>query len=129
MQLLEATFPGQSLESIEILSVPRDSDAGFAVLFGKADAAVVTKRTLDMLGPTLRDSGDTLKRWATTAPVMAPLVVTDASDGVAQKHAELLFRRMASHAQGRELLSLLGLDDWEAMGIERLNELTESGGE
>ena len=130
IRLLAAAFPNEPIEDvIEIVSVPRDSDAGFAVLFEEADAAVVTERTVSMITPSLRDSGDRLIEWTKTAPVLAPVVVVDENEPTAQKHTEELFTHMAAHPKGKELLELLGLDGWQAFVSDELRFFEEQGGD
>jgi len=130
MRLLVAAFPNEPIaDVVEIVSVPRDSDAGFAVLFEEADAAVVTERTVSMITPRLRDSGERLIEWAKTAPVLSPVVVADENDAAAQKYTAELFAEMAVHPKGKELLDLLGLDGWQAFTGSELRFFEDSGGD
>ncbi len=102
--------------SAKVVAVPKDVDGLLALGFGQVDAALVTAQQYDLLAASNPEAAAKLQVLAFSAPIPLPGVFagtqTPAEDR--RRMAAALVRFTEAEA-GREVLSLLGYDAFEAL--------------
>ncbi|GAX62210.1 transcriptional regulator [Candidatus Scalindua japonica] len=108
------------IDSIEILTVPKDIDALMAVGYGMADSALTTESSLAKLAAINPKQCDFLRTLARSKEILLPIVaVPEQSD----ENIELLLtiiEKMEAVLDGKKKLRMLGMDGWKRLGkLER----------
>lgn len=114
--LLKEIFPSDgNIDTLRILTVPKDIDALMSVGFQMAKTALVTENaldSLDALDPVLR------KRLVTLGESKpSRLLIISVPEGAADKCASLIriVRNMPRDSDGMNVLKMLDLDGWEPL--------------
>ena len=111
-------FPEQN-----ILPVPKDIDALFAIGFGIAQAAVATESSLERLAKTNARQHDALAQLAKGPERLLPIVVVPAQTDAACEAVLKVLASMGADAEGQQRLRLLGLDALVPITDAHRNEL------
>jgi hypothetical protein len=97
-----------------ILTVPKDIDALMSVLFGMAQAALISRESLSTFARINNRKYRQLRQQGESQAIMLPVVV--AYQPISNKSTKRLLsaiKKMPSSSKGRELLGLLGWDGWK----------------
>ena len=101
------------VNSLNVLTVPKDIDALMAVGFGVAQAAVTTESGLDKLFQTNPKQHEQLRALATGPESLLPVVVAPADAGADCQALISVLQSMAADPEGRQRLRMLGLEGWQ----------------
>lgn len=119
--LLKEQFPPEQhamIDTLRILTVPKDIDALIAVGYGLAQGAVTTERSLEMIGtvyPRLR--GEIAPIGEGKESLLA-IVATAARSEQDTGQVLAAVERMGIDPDGRKLLRMLGLEAWRRIGSQ-----------
>lgn len=103
------------INSIKILTVPKDIDALMSVGFGVATGALTTESSLDRLSTINPKQYEMLRQLAASEEILLPIAaIPKPSD---HSHDELLriMREMGTKTEGKSKLNMLGLDRWKEL--------------
>ena len=98
------------LKELNVLPVPKDSDALMTVNLGSAQAAVATEGGLDRLAKTNAKQHDALVQLAKGPERLLPIVVAPAKPDAAAQSLLKVLADMGADPEGQQRLRLLGLD-------------------
>ncbi len=125
-ELLKYLFrnqPDSLLNSITVLSVPKEIDALMAVAYGVADGAIVYEDTQQKLAQISPNQSALLHVLARTRRILLPLLFLPKK--MNQEEAQLIdvFLHMPNTEEGRQKLKLIGFDGWRVVDRSVMNEL------
>ncbi len=106
------------VDSIKILTVPKDIDALMSVGFGVAGAAFTTENSLTKLAVINQKQYEMLKQLAISEEILLPIVAIPKPANHDCKELLKIIKEMGMISEGKNKLSMLGLDRWK-----ELNEL------
>ena len=95
----------------KVLTVPKDIDALMSVLFGMAQGALTTRRSLKTLASINPKKYQLLHQIAASQPIMLPVVVTNNS--VASEQLLKIIEKLPTSTTGKEILGMLGWNGWK----------------
>ncbi len=113
------------VESIRILTVPKEIDALMAVSFGMAKGALTTESSLDKLADMNPKQYEMLHKLAESEETLFPIVALPDSADDKVKALIIVLEEMGKNPEGQQKLKMLGLDGWkklEASEKEVLNK-------
>ena len=104
------------VESLQILTVPKDIDALMAVGFDMAEAALTTESSLAKLAGLNPVQYGMLRPLATSDEILLPVVAAPKRpDGNIRAFLKII-EEMGSKPEGGRKLMMLGLDGWKRLG-------------
>ena len=104
------------VETLQILTVPKDIDALMAVGFDMADAALTTERSLTKLMALNPIQYGMLSRLGMSQEILLPIVAVPEEPDA---HVDALvnaIENMGAEPTGEQKLKMLGLDGWRRLG-------------
>lgn len=103
------------VNSIKILTVPKDIDALMSVGFGVAAGALTTENSLDKLATINQKQYEMLRRLSVSEEILLPIAATPKTSD--HSHSKLLriMKEMGTVAEGKNKLNMLGLDTWKEL--------------
>lgn len=120
-------FPPDLVDSIEVLSVPKEIDALMAVAYGVADGAITFERTLQKLGRINANQQSLLQVQAHSKEIMLPLLFVPVTQTAAESKLVQVLKDMPSSQEGRQQLRMIGFDGWKAVDNKIVNRLDGYG--
>lgn len=113
------------VDSLTVLTVPKDIDALMAVGFGMADLALTSERSLLKLKTINEKQYNNLKRVALSGPALLPLVAAKigSTDDDQLRDLVLILQQMPKTKEGDRNLKMLGLDGWKKVSDSELDLL------
>lgn len=106
------TLPANSLN---VIHVPKDSDALFALALRQVDLALISRLNLDALAAQNPNLVKLVRPVAETAPIPNPLLcyVEGSMDADKLRAVTALFRNITQKATGSNVLEMLHIDEWQ----------------
>jgi hypothetical protein len=104
------------VDSMKILTVPKDIDALLSVGFGVAGAALTTENSLTKLAMINQKQYEMLKQMAVSEEILLPiLAIHKPVDNDNMKLIKIM-KEMDALPGGKNKLNMLGLDRWKELG-------------
>ena len=109
------------VNSMKILTVPKDIDALIAVGYGMADSALTTERSLVKLAAINPKQYGFLRLLARSEKILLPIVAAPKQSDENIKLLLTIIEKMEMVLDGKKKLKMLGLDGWKK--VEELERL------
>lgn len=110
-------FKAHGLDSkdLNIITVPKDADALFALALGHVDMALVGKRSIGQIGAINPKIMQSVQPLAESSPIPGPILcyAVDRVDGPVVEQLKGLLQKKAS---GVNVLAILQIDGWRVVG-------------
>lgn len=103
------------VRTLKILTVPKDIDALMSVGFGLAGAAVTTEGSLAKLAMMNQKQFDMLQPMAASDDTLLPVIAAPKPYNDACKQLTMLIKEMGDRQEGKQKLTMLGLDGWKEL--------------
>lgn len=113
------------VDSLKILTVPKEIDALMAVGFGLASSAITTENSINKLAMINPKQYKKLKQLAASEETLLPIV---AASGQSDENIRLLLaviKKMGAGPVGVKKLRMLGIDGWKKLSKDEINILEE----
>ncbi len=106
---------GQTANGLNIIHVPKDSDALFALALQQVDFALVSRTNLEAMTIQNPNLVKLVRPLAETAPIPNPVLcyVKDKISADQLRAAKNLFLSIPQKAPGNNVLEMLHIDDWK----------------
>ncbi|MBC8549138.1 MAG: PhnD/SsuA/transferrin family substrate-binding protein [Candidatus Brocadiales bacterium] len=109
------------VNSMKILTVPKDIDALMAVGFGMADSALTTERSLTKLAAINPNQYKFLRQLAKSQEILLPIVAVPKQSDENIKLLLTIIEKMETVLDGQKRLKMLGVDGWKKVdALERI---------
>lgn len=106
-------LPDSQLENVNILVVPKDIDALMAVGYGLAEMALATEVGLSKMARLNQNMFNDMAVLKESKPFKRSVLVFKSSDTLLKINLARAMLAMPNSLEGKEALSLLGLDEWQ----------------
>jgi len=103
------------VRSLKILTVPKDIDALMSVGFGMAGAAITTEGSLAKLAMMNQKQFDMLQQLAASDDTLLPVIAAPKPYNDACKKLTSLIKEMGVRQEGKQKLTMIGLDGWKEL--------------
>lgn len=111
------------INSMKILTVPKDIDALMAVGFGMADFALTTEKSLIKLEKINLKQYKMLGQLLVSDEILLPVIaVTEQPNAEVGKLLKII-EKMGASSKGKKILKMIGLDGWRKPGIFEIEYL------
>jgi len=110
------------IDSIHILTVPKDIDALMAISFGMASAALTTKRSVDLLKSININQYRMLHPLGVSAEILQPVVAVINPD-MEDNALIASVKQMGNTTEGKKGLNMLGLDSFRKLTASEMKQL------
>lgn len=111
------------LNSIKVLTVPKDIDALMSVGFGIATASLTMENSLVKLASINQKQYEMLRQLAISEETLLPiLAVPKPSNKNCRKLLKIL-KEMETYKEGKNKLSMIGMDRWQELGEKEKRSL------
>ena len=110
------------IDSLKILTVPKDIDALMAVGFGIANLALTTKNSLIKLYGINPKQYNMIRTLVISDDILLPIVAVPKQSGKKTERLITIIKDMEMSLEGTRKLKMLGLDGWERLSkAERIS--------
>ncbi|MFC1512986.1 phosphate/phosphite/phosphonate ABC transporter substrate-binding protein [Thermodesulfobacteriota bacterium] len=106
---------GVDSHDLNIVTVPKDTDALFALALGHVDMALVGKRSIEQIGELNPKIMQAVQPLAESAPIPGPILCY-AKGRVARAIVEQLKGLLQKKPNGTNVLEILQIDGWRVVG-------------
>jgi len=113
------------VDSIKILSVPKDIDALMSVSFGMAQAALTADRSLSKLKFINAKQHARLHIIAKSNDILMPILVKPSQHNSWADRLVSIFLDMGNNLDGRRKLMIIGQDGWKSIDDHSLRMLSQ----
>ncbi len=113
------------IDSMKILTVPKDIDALMAVGYGMADSALTTESSLTKLAAINPKQYGFLRSLSKSEEILLPIIATPRQSDEKMRLLITIVEEMGTVLDGKRKLKMLGVDGWkkveelERMSLER----------
>ena len=111
------------VESMKILTVPKDIDALMSVGFGVAGAALTTENSLNKLAAINQKQYEMLKQIAVSEEILLPILAIPKPVNNDNMKLVKIVKEMDALPEGKNKLNMLGLDRWTELSEAEKNGL------
>jgi len=111
------------VDSLNILTVPKDIDALMSLGFGMAQAAITSEKSLNTFKAINPKQYRKLQRIAMSDRIPLPLIVVPKETNGKVQELVSVIESMGASPEGSERLKMLGLDGWKRLFEEDRNAL------
>jgi hypothetical protein len=109
------------VDSLKILTVPKDIDALMAVGYGMADSALTTESSLIKLASINPKQYGFLSTLAKSEEILLPIIAVPRQSDENIKLLLTIIEKMETVLEGRKKLKMLGVDGWKKLEeLERI---------
>ncbi len=101
------------VDTMKILTVPKDIDALMAVGYGMADSALTTENSLTKLAAINPKQYGFLRSLSKSEQILLPVIATPEQFDEKIRFLLAIIEKMASGLDGKKKLKMLGVDGWK----------------
>jgi len=101
------------VDTMKILTVPKDIDALMAVGYGMADSALTTESSLTKLAAINPKQYGFLRSLSKSEQILLPIIATPEQSDEKIRFLLAIIEGMASGLDGKKKLKMLGIDGWK----------------
>ncbi len=111
------------INSIKILTVPKDIDALMSVGFGVAAGALTTDSSLEKLAMINQKQHEMLRQLAISEEILLPIAAVPRPSNDNHKKLLRIMKEMGTVTEGKSKLNMLGLDNWKELDESEMKSL------
>ncbi|MGV6827148.1 MAG: PhnD/SsuA/transferrin family substrate-binding protein [bacterium] len=115
--------PRELVESIKVLTVPKEIDALMSVAYGVADAAITYESTLQKLEKINPNQSALLHSLVKSEQIMLPLLFVPHDQQSGEQKLVKVLEDMPNSQEGRQQLRMIGIDGWKPVDDQILEQL------